>query len=151
MPALPIINTLEAAIVRTASGLEPASYRMPLALQPEGGTHRRFQVRLTSGRISRPYVGAGIAFLGSLAVVQVSYLRPGGDAGGGDRKSINIQAGEDGILIADALTDLRNWDRENTAIRSVVLDLAALRVVDDRRREVWETRVAVEHEESWPA
>ncbi len=151
MGALAIIETLEAAIVRTASGLAPASYRMPLEMQPHGGTHRRFQVRLTGGSIARQYVGAGIAFLELSAAVRVSYTRPGGTAGGGDRQSVNIQAGTDAALIADALTDPRNWDRPTTDIREVRLAIAAARIVDDALREVWETRVAVEAEFPWPA
>jgi hypothetical protein len=150
MGALAIITRFRDAIEATEVGLLPADPRYALERAPEGGAHRRFEVRLVAGRIARQYVGAGIAFLGASAVVRVSYLRPGGDAGGGDRTSVNIQAGEDSTLIADCLTDGRNWDRETTRIRMVTLDLGAVRVVDDRRREIWETRVAVEFEAPWP-
>jgi len=138
MGALAIIETLEAAIVRAASGLTPASYRMPLELQAIGGAHRAFQVRLTGVRLERQVSGAGLAFLSLDVVVRVSYARPGGDAGGGDRKAINIQAGSDGVLIQDALEDPRNWDREVSGIRNVALRVGSLKVVDDRLREVWQ-------------
>jgi hypothetical protein len=150
MGALAIIETLEAAIVRTASGLAPASYRMPLQLQ-SAAVHRQFQVRLVGARIARQFWGAGKAFLALDVVVRVAYARPGGDAGGGDRKSINIQAGTDGMLISDAVKDPRNWDRENTAIRKVEMRIAALRVVDDRLREVWQHSFEVEAAFPWPA
>ncbi len=150
MGALAIITRFRDVLEATGAGLLRSDPRFPLELAAMGGAHRTFEVRLTSGRIARPYFGAGTATLGSTAVVRVAYARPGGDAGGGDRTSVNIQAGEDGALIADALCDGRNWDRENTRIRMVTLDLAALRVVDDRLREIWETRVAVEHVETWP-
>ena len=149
-PALRIITRFREAIEATGVGLQRADPRYPLELAPVGGSHRRFEVRLTAGRIARQYFGSGIAFLGATAVVRVSYARPGGDAGGGDRTSVNIQAGEDATLIADCLTDFRNWDRANTSIRMVTLDLGAVRVVDDKLREIWETRLAVEHEVPWP-
>lgn len=147
---LAISNALEAAIAQTASGLAPASYRMPLQLQ-SAAVHRHFQVRLTGARIARQFWGAGKVFLELDVVVRVAYARPGGDAGGGDRKSINIEAGTDGMLISDAIKDPRNWDRENTYIRDVDLRIAALRVVDDRLREVWQHSFRVEAAFPWPA
>ena len=158
-PALRIISRFQDLLeaVRFEDAFTGAELRLwrsdgrdPLELAPAGGGHRTFEVRLTAGRIARQYFGAGKAFLGATATVRVSYARPGGDAGGGDRTSVNIQAGEDSMLIADALTDFRNWDRETTGIRMVTLDQGALRVADDRLREIWETRLEVEHEVPWP-
>jgi len=149
--ALAIIETLEAAITRTASGLTAASYRMPLELQAIGGTHRAFQVRLTGVRLERQAWGAGLAFLALDVAVRVSYARPGGEGGGGDRKSINIQVGTDGVLIQDAMEDPRNWDRDVSGIRNVALRVGSFRVVDDRQREVWQHSFTAVTRLPWPA
>lgn len=146
-----ILDNTTARILATNAGLRVASYREPIERQPEGGTHRRFQVAITGGRISRQMFGNGETPILFDLSVKVYYARPGGNAGGGDRRQINEQATDDATLIADALTDLRSFDLQNTAIRErTYVQGGTSKIVDEKKFEVWESRFKVEAMYSWP-
>lgn len=116
-----ILDQLSSVIVATGNGLASCNYRFPIDKQPQGGGHRRFEFLVTRTGQSRNLFGAGYAAIDLDIRVRVFYVRAGGDAGGGDAKSINVTAATDGIRIADALTALPNWNQSATGIRELSL------------------------------
>lgn len=132
-------------------GLRRASYRRRLdQMEPNGGSHRRFAIDAPASRVSRNVVGSSQLPIAFDVNVRVFYFRGGGDAGGGDRKSINAQAGIDMTRIADALGDIRNWNRQVTAIRDVRFQASSM-VSTRALSEVWESRFMTEAMYTWPA
>ncbi len=142
-----IVDQFSSVIVATDTGLRPASYRRPIEDEPLGGSHRRFTIEVVRGSITRPVFGAGECPLRLEVSVRVAYARPGGETG--NRQAINVIAGTDANLIADALTDERNWDRPTTLIRDV-RNLSAGVGVDGKLHVVWDHRFSVEAMLPWP-
>ena len=145
------LDRLTAAIVATGAGqprgaqLLPTTYRGPLDLAPAGGAHRRFECLVSAGRAGRDMFGSGDACYNLDLAVRVAYSRLGGDAGGGDRKSVNVAAGSDATLIVDTLTDMRNWSPSTTGIREVsFVPGSSAMVSDGAQLVVWETRLLLE-------
>ena len=139
-----ILDKLSSVIVATGAGLRPCTYRRPIELEPRDGTHRRFELLATGTKLSpRGLFGGGYTATDLTLRVRMYYSRPGGDAGGGDRKSINELAGEDGIRIANCLQLPENWNQDLTAIR-VVAPSSISRVIDGKDFEVWEVQVFCE-------
>lgn len=152
-----ILDHLTTVLVATGAGLRPCDYRFPVEKQPLGGGHRRFEMLFSGSRITRQLFGAGYAAVDLDLRVRVAYARMGGDAGGatngGDRKNVNVRAGEDGARIANALTMQPNWNQTTTGIREISLMAGGgwSRVVDGDKVEVYELRARVEiNVEPWP-
>jgi hypothetical protein len=153
-----ILDQLSSVIVATSPivrgvGLQPCNYRFPLEKQPAGGADRRFELLATNTTIREQLVGAGYAAIDLDIRVRVYYVRPGGDAGDGDRKGVNVKAGTDGMRMADSLTMLPNWNQSVTGLRWVTLMAGGqfAKVIDGDKFEVWELRLrAGLNREPWP-
>lgn len=144
-----ILDNTIAKILATNAGFRLGNSRLPIEKWPEGPAHRHFWPAITGGRISRQMFGNGETPVLFDLSVKVYYTRPGGNAGGGDRRQINEVATDDATLIADALTDLRSFDLQVTAIRERTFAGSSM-VVDGAKFVVWESRFPTEAMYPWP-
>lgn len=138
------------ATVAKATGLVEADYRTPLAKHAEQGAHRTFQVEVTP--VAEVYPDLAVAQNRRTATVKVSvaYFAGGGDAGAGDRLSINCQAIADMWALAARLENPINYDSANTGIRRMT-GWSAAQAFESGRMVVWDLTQQCEWEDFVPA
>ena len=94
-----------------------ADYRHPIERLPEQANHRHFQVVATPIVEALERHGVLNDVRRAEVRVRVFYFAGGGDAGGGDRQSINALGFEDTILIGKYLENPLRYDAQNTGIQ----------------------------------
>lgn len=129
-----------------ATRFRQATDRFELDREPEGGRDRTYNI--TVGHVvpvrSDFATGQQVRSMSTLNV-QLAYFRGGGDAGGGDRKSINRQALDDMFALVALAQDPEGYDPTNTGIRRVRF-LGYQRLADLPRSEIWQVSFDVEWE-----
>jgi hypothetical protein len=148
MGSLAVILRVRDAIVATGSGLAPADPRRSIADQSITAVDRRFEVEIIGGRNQRQLFGDGYTTIHFDLQVTTAYFLGGGDAGGGDIKSVNQKAGADQTLICDALLDSRNWDVDTTGIQEIT-SVNWFRGARTRLNEFWVGAFTVEVRVPW--
>lgn len=129
-----------------AAGFRKSSYRFRFDREPEGGRDGMFRVEVPSVDPVRAdwATGQRVWNLGTLSV-QLAYFRGGGDAGGGDRKSVGKRALDDIDIVISTLQDPDGYVAATTKIRAVRFNSFA-KASDLPRSEIWEVKFDVEFE-----
>ena len=137
------IHAMLASITTATSGkLSRSPYRFPLDREPESGPDGRYSVEIVSVAPFDRKWGTGENVVTAAVVVRVAYNRFGGDAGGGDRFTVNRHANSDAMLIADVVENPDNYNSSASGI-SVVKFQGVNRLSDLPKSEIWETRFDV--------
>ncbi len=132
-----------ASITTASSGiLSRSPYRFPLDKEPESGPEGRYSVEMDRVIPYDRKWGTGENVVTASVVVRVAYNRPGGDAGEGDRFSVNRKANDDAMLIADVCENPSNYNSSASGI-SIVKFQGIDRVTDLPKSEIWATRFDV--------
>jgi len=135
-----------ARTVLVAAGYRAADDRFPLEDQSDAGRDRLFQVGAPDAKEVFPRLGVSDSIRRATLLVKTSYFRGGGDAGGGDRVSINARASDDMLAMARALENEAGYDPQNTGIQRRLFG-GFRELVDARRTSTWELRMDVDWEQ----
>ncbi len=122
----------------TASG-----YRYTLDKEPDSGMDGKYFLSVTDVTPRERYWGTGEYITDGHVVVQLSYFRGGGDAGGGDRQTVMRHAADDCQQIADICENPENYNSSVTGLRQVLYQ-GSTKIHDLSKAEVWEVRFFVQ-------
>ncbi len=133
--------------VSTASSqdgtLTASGYRYTLDKEPDSGMDGKYFLSVTDVTPRERYWGTGEYITDGHVVVQLSYFRGGGDAGGGDRQTVMRHAADDCQQIADICENPENYNSSVTGLRQVLYQ-GSTKVHDLSKAEVWEVRFFVQ-------
>lgn len=127
------------AVNPSGGGWKASGYRFAPEKEPDSAIEGLYYLDLSETQPIQRSFGVGENLWVGVVTVQLGFYRGGGDAGGGDRRSVTASANDECMRVADVLSNPSNYDSGTSGLRRVIY-AGHRRAFDGKHGEIWEVR-----------